>query len=315
MSIPLTLFPILSEELHTKVGFQALHYTFSYHNDGSEYQLTSEILDSQVRADSLKVFDDKGLWTTAEHDLCLKRTFVLNNAFFLFGENGVAPQDSKIGLAVIWTSKSSNQRGTFLIDEFQFEPGKSLEFTVNGSFASGILKTSIKLQTIIYVKKAGTKKPNETHLANTAGTVLGVLDETLVILDGNGSVFPIVEVKEPSRSLWWVECDWVDPLYEKFEEENVKICLNKSHPHYSFLNLEDGDMKSPLLTEIIANAIQIMIYKAKEGLYWDEIINGKDFEPGSIAEAIYYFINTFSLDVYSPENLAVSIRNDFDNRM
>lgn len=315
MSIPLTLFPVLSEELHIKVGFQAVQYTFSYHSDGVEYGLMTEILDSQVRVDSLKVFDDRGLWTAAEYNLCLKRTFVLNNPFFLFGENGLAPKDAKIGLAVMWTSKSSNQRGTLLIDEFQLEPGKALDFTVDYSFASGLLKNSIKLQTIIYLKEPGTKQSNENHLANTSGIILGVLDETVVILDGNGSVFPIVEVKEPSKSLWWVECDWTDPLYDRFEEENVKIYLNISHPHHSFLNLEEEEMKSPLLTEIIANALQIIIYRAKESNYWDEIIKGKDFEPGSVAEAVYYFVNTFSLDVYSQENLAVSIRNYFDNRM
>mgnify|MGYP001195773627 CR=1 FL=1 len=309
------LFPVLSEELHTKVGFQAVQYTFTYHSEELEYHLSTEILDSQVRTDSLKVFDDKGLWTAAEHDLCLKRTFVLNNAFFLFGENGVAPQEAEIGLAVMWTSKASNQRGTILIDKFRYEPGKSLEFKVDGSFASGLLKTNVKLQTILYLKEPGRKKPNENHLANTTGIVLGVLDETVVILDGNGSVFPIVEVKESSKPLWWVECDWVDPLYDRFDEENVKICLNKSHPHYSFLNLEETDMKSPLLTEIIANALQIIIYKAKESNYWDDIIKGKDFEPGSVAEAVYYFINTFSLDVFSPEDLAASIRVDFDVRM
>ena len=103
-------------------------------------------------------------------------------------------------------------------------------------------------------------------------------------------------------------------MYDKFDEDNVAIVLNKGHRHARNLKTEKGIGSSPLLLEIIATGIQTIIEKAKLSGEWQQIRNDDGNQPGSIGEAIYYFINTFSWDTTSPENLLKSIREDFDKR-
>jgi hypothetical protein len=69
------------------------------------------------------------------------------------------------------------------------------------------------------------------------------------------------------------------------------------------------------LIDIVASALQIIIQKVKESEYWSEIVSGQNIEQGSIAQAIQYFITTFDWKADSPENLALSIRKDFDSRL
>ena len=51
----------------------------------------------------------------------------------------------------------------------------------------------------------------EMHLAQYPGTILGDLDRFKIVIDGRGSMFPILEIREPSQPLWRVECNWSDP--------------------------------------------------------------------------------------------------------
>lgn len=316
MNIALNLFPTLSEQLTLKIGFLAYNYEFKYHVDGIARQLNGRPIEGQEHKNGyLQISDDRCEWTADSYDLSFKRTYTINNPLFLFGENGIACEGAELGLAILWTSKSSNQRGVKVIGGFKRKSAKSIEFNIDSAFPPGQLKGSISFQTILFLKTPGICKINEKHLANNAGMILGYLDEFIIIIDGNGSVFPIFEVSEASQPLWWVKCDWTDAQVDRFEEENVKICLNKANPNYSLLKLEDGIKDSPLLIDIIASALQIIIQKVKDEECWADIRSGKNFEQGSIAQAIHYFITTFNWDVYSPENLARTIRKDLDSRI
>jgi hypothetical protein len=164
------------------------------------------------------------------------------------------------------------------------------------------------------LKNPGVSLDHEKHLANTAGVLLGTFDQFTIILDGNGSMFPIVEVFEPSQPLWWVRCDWTDPLIDRFDED-IQICLNGCHPNYKLLKTESGLKGSPLLIEIIASALQIIVEKLKESEYWEDIISGRNYEQGSIAEAANYFITNFQWDTHSSERLALTIRKDLESRI
>ncbi|MBP3966254.1 hypothetical protein [Paenibacillus lignilyticus] len=314
MSTALNLFPVLSDELMVKIGFEAGNYEFKYHINGLEHPLTSSSYDTQARLDNIQISDERSEWTPDIHDLSIKRTYTINNPVFLFGVNGIVAEDAEIGIALMWASKTSNQRGVKVIGGIRKNSG-GIVFDFETVFPPGQLKGSMGFETILFLKEPGLRKDTERHLANSTGITLGSLDICHIIIDGNGSVFPIVEVEEKSQPLWWVKCDWTDPMGDRFEEENVRICINKAHPNYSLLKLEDGFKESPLLIDIIASALQIIIQKVKESEFWNEIVSGQNFESGSVAEAINYFLNTFNWNPYSPEDLALSIRRDFDSRI
>lgn len=316
MSIELNFFPMITETMFDSIGFKATCYEFEYSYEGIKNKLEALPMDGQShRNEYLQISDNKCEWVPDKHDLCFQRKYTIDNPKLLFGKYGIACENSELGIALLWTSKSSSQRGAKVISGFRQQMDKPVSFRIKASFPPGQLKGSISLQTIIYLKTPGTLKQSERHLANNPGTILGILDEYIIIIDGNGSVFPIVEVSLPSEPLWWVSCDWSDPLVDSFDEENVKIILNKAHPNYKFLKLEDGLKESPMLFDIIASAIQIIIQAVKGSDEWSDIVEGKNMELGSIGHAVNYFITTFKWDPYSPENLARSIRKDFDTRI
>lgn len=313
MNIPLVFYPELTREMIDKIGFQAFDYELEYTNGAAKYSLKTSPVDSSSYIHEYLIEDDKSEWTADQYDLCLKRQTVINKPEFLFGENGVACRNSELGLALMWTSKTSNQQGVEIISGFKYSPEK-LTADIEYVFPAGQLRGKVKFQTVLFLKTPGQRIEKEDHLANESGIILGSLDDYTIVIDGKGSVFPIVEVSEASQPLWWVECYWNDPMDDLFDDENVVVCLNKAHTNYPMLKLEDGLSGSPMLVDIIADAIQIIIQKAKESDSWEEVIKGKNMETGSIAKAIHYFIETFSLDYSSPEKLALTIRRDFDKR-
>jgi len=309
MSITLNFYPKLTEELTLKVGFTATGYVFSYQSDGREYNLESRLADA-ANNEVILVSDERNEWAPETHDLCIRRKVSIYNPNFLFGPNGLAGQSAELGLAMLWTSKSSNQRGVYEIGSVRNIPGP-LVYSFSYAFPPGSLRGRVQLQIILYLRTPGDINDFERHLANETGTVLGTLDNFTIVLEGSGSVFPIVEVPEPLQPLWWVRCDWVDPQVDAFEVDNVRICLNSAHPEFKLLKENDNTV---LLREIIASAMQLIVEKVKESGNWDEIIIGKNCENGSIAEAVHYFVSAFGWDTSSPERLAATIRKDLESR-
>lgn len=313
MSIRVNLFPMLDKVLYEKIGYFSKNFQFYYHKDGYEIDLDNEANQSSGQTQSIIQLNDSSCqWYADIYDLCFKRICVIKNANFLFGINGIANEDAVIGIAVMWTSKTSSQRGIFEIGEIR-KNDSNKTFDIKGSFPPGQLKGIVIIETIIYLKEPSVSK--DGIFAKSSGTILGILDTTTIIMDGNGSVFPIVEVKELSKPLWYVDCSWSDPLVDGFDEDNVKLCINTAHPSYNSLKLEEGFKESAFLREILAGAMQTIVLNAMWGNYWDEIIKGESIEEGSIGQAINYFITTFGWDTSSPERLASSIRKDFDLRL
>ena len=95
------------------------------------------------------------------------------------------------------------------------------------------------------------------------------------------------------------------------------MIFNQAHPNYSLLKVDAGMNGSPFLVDVLASALQIIIWKAVESVGYDidRIVNpSSSVAPGSILDAVHYFLKTFEWDVSSPERLAESIRKDFDGR-
>jgi hypothetical protein len=308
MSKVLNFFPTLDDDLKAKIGFQPGPYVFSYVENGETYILEAI---SEGQHASLKITDERCVWTADEYDLQLSRQFKIPNPWFLFGESGIVCNTAEIGVAVEWTSKTSNQRGVINIGSFKRNISEvSFQFTKR--FNAGTLRGNLQLKTILYLKDRGYPSKSEIHFASELGTVFGNIDEWTAIIDGSGSLFPIVDRESKSSPLWWVECNWINPQIDAFEDENVCICINRAHPNFGLLGFGGGLKESPLLIEIIASAIQIIIQKVKDDAYWNDILAGRNNENGSIGQAIQYFIHVHGWEVDSPEGLALSIREYFD---
>ena len=313
MANDIMLFPSLNDDLLSRIRFQKQRFRFFYtDSDDEEYDLIDEPLDSFSSLYGIK--DENGTWTQDDNNLCFRRKYCLRTFQCLFGENGIACHNARLGLAIQWTSSDSRQRGVVTVGDFGVDD-RIMEREVEKRFSKAQLRGKVSFTTVLYIAKKGTPNENENHLANEVGYILGELDAYNIKLDGNSSVFPVYEVTEPGQPLWYITCDWTDPTVDDFSD-CVSINLNKSHKNYSFIDRNSKNFDSQLLIEIMASAITLVIEKARsETGYWDQIIQGDDLNDGSVGQAIFYFKDTLEWDLDSPEKVSLSARKFFDKRM
>ncbi|MCI8670066.1 MAG: hypothetical protein HFI34_11210 [Lachnospiraceae bacterium] len=312
MAANISLFPTINDELLGKIRFQPSLYEFYYVRADQEYPLRAEAIDSSVTVH--KIVDDEGIWAPDDYNLCVKRRYSLRTYQCLFGENGIACKNAVLGLALMWTSADSKQRGVIPIGDIE-NSQRDIDMNLNYEFLEAQLRGEVEFTTVVYLKNVGTPLWNEEHLADEYGCLLGELDKFVIKLDGNGSVFPMYEVNDPSQPLWYVKCDWEDPTYEQFSE-CVSIYINTAHKNYKYLDKTKKTFDEQLLKEIMAGALIVIITKLKEQEnYWSATTTGDDLQSGSVSAAVYYFINALEWDVSTLDAMSLSIRKFFDQRM
>lgn len=319
MAIILEAFPKVSRELVVKSGYIATKYSFSFHDNGEIRFLSSTPTDSSTSKTAVLKLEDQGCkWHPEGNELIVECKSIITTPAFFFGPKGLAPNDGIIGIAIMWAAPDANVRGVEKIGELT--KGEMGPCEINGRvrFPAQLLRGTLVMQTVLYLKKRGDVAENEKHLARFTGTILGVLDETKVIIDGNGSLFPIHTVSNPTDPLWWVLCNWEDPTQDSFTDDNFCIYLNSAHKDFAALNVNEGIKNSPLLMEIICSSLQLLIMKVlNDDVYRDNTIQGNGLQPGSISAIINYFIRSYSwvYDPNNPELLAMSIRKSVMKKM
>ncbi len=313
MSNSIMLFPSLNDEIINRIRFQKQKFNFYYTDKNEEeYDLVDEPIEAMSSINAIK--DEKGVWTQDDNNLCFRRKYCLRTFQCLFGTSGIACSDATLGLGIQWTSSDSKQRGVVPIGTFKASDS-ILEVEAEKKFGKAQLRGEVNFSTILYIARAGIPQENELHLANTEGYILGELDSYTIKLDGSSSTFPIYEVCEPGQPLWYIKCDWNDPTADALAD-CVSINFNTAHKNYSYLNREEKNFDSQLLSEIMASAISLLIEKVRlDQGYWDQIMLGESLENGSIGQAIYYFMETLEWDLSTPESTSLSARKYFDQRI
>lgn len=315
MSYAFNMHPMLSETLQSKIGFQKGILELSYCAGGEKIYLESEEIETlNSRINKLIIRDNKSQWNMDDFSLNIEGDLRVMKPEFLFGKNGVVCDDAILGISTIWISKDAHQRGVIKLCDFD-KYSKLEDIKLKISFQSGQIRGDVFLRTILHLSKKGNPRRSERHLANTPGTVLGTLSEDMLIVDGDGSFFPIFDVEDKKRPLWWVECDWSDTHTDRFNEDNVKLCLNRAHPKYQELKLDEGINGSALFKDIIASSIEIIINRCKDTDNWEDILEGINYESGSISHAVNYLITSLNIRIDYPELLAETLRKDLDSRI
>lgn len=301
-----SLFPVLNETLKTKIGIQIMPLKFYYIADDEEINLNTEESDSGSCVYS--VFTENGLYSHDDYNFCLERNYIIRSHKCLFGKEGIACANAELGIAAVWTSAESRQRGVIKGSTFTKDTDNVIT-EIKHEFKTAQLRGRVDFSVIIYVKDPGRAFSDERHLANESGYILGEIDSFSVVLDGTGSDFPIYEVPDPDQPLWYIKCDWEDPTVDRFSEA-VSIYINTAHKNYKYIDVSRKKLYDErLLAEIMASALGIIITKLKESkVFWEQTISGDSLQPGSVSAAVYYFITAHEWDVSSPENISLSIR-------
>ena len=316
MSTVVNLFPTFTEERRNKLKYNFSDYSFFYNDDNCENELLSE--DAEGDGKTLSLSDELGYWKPDLYNFGLLRQYDISNLNSLFGTSGIACRNAVLGIALMWTSQESKQRGSLEIGVFDYETD-SIKYSVKHCFMNGQFRGKVQFETILFIKEKGIPFLGENHLANEPGIVLGSFGDMItIVFDGSGSMFPIVfdETLSAQSPLWEVICGWDDPIVDAFYE-TVLIRFNVNNKNYKKYMDKDSSFYDPqLFKEILASALTIIIAKVRENQEdWDATVNGTDLNAGSVSEAVNYFINTLEWDLSSPESSSLSIRKFLDQRI
>lgn len=298
----ISLFRRLDERLTKQIGITRVKKI------ECTYQLNGEIKAFNYDESGDSVSLDALGWNKETDAITISASYKIANPDFLFGANGVACGDARIGLAILWKSKDSRQRGSIKIGSFSKGEGKTLFSLTNHTFEPHQFRGRLLLETVIYLDSAGTQSEEEHHLTNTPGSILGdPIEKVNLYFDGDGSTFQYYETSTPGGPLWNVICDFEDPLTENFHD-SVSIEINKSNPAFKYIDPSSIDFNPEMLKEILAEQMCIILLtiRDKAADQWQNIIAGIA-DKDSVGDVARSLMNS-GIDLSSPSACSESVR-------
>lgn len=300
----LNLFKVLNEKQEKELGLKS-QLDCWFIKDDQKILLRCNKEDNQYAIESTD-----GCWNIEEYGLGLNYTVKLSNASSLFGINGIAEEDAKIGLVLTWKSSQSKERGVFESKVVQNENKEQL-IVFEHFFKKHTFHGVIELNLRLVLEQPGTGR--NLSLNNTQGVIIGEIEKIFINVDGSGSLFPIINIYDKNKGLWSVKMDFTDPSQDLFVD-SFKIILNTAHRDYKFIDVSNNEKYcSRLISEIIQQSIIVLLTKLfSDGCFIN--INEIDFQEGSVLQVVKYMIDTKEFDVSSIEAIVNSVSKYFDNR-
>ena len=269
------LFPKLNNDLFEESSISIEPYSFSYISDNIEYDL-----DYDFENNEYIILDQKNIWNVKDYNLKFKTNLTIDNPQVLFGKNGIVPHNA-------------------------------FNKTISMDIKPDRLKEYVKIRVIFTVGDCENILPNEMHLANKKGMIVGMFNEAKIMLEGKGSEFPIATVSNGvTKPLWMLEYSSINPEIDKFSAENVCLLLNTDHPDYKYLDEENLESSTPLFKEIFSSAILMILLNLDKDGYLEKVKDNEDFEEGSICAAMHYFIRTFNIKVDTIISMMQSLKEN-----
>lgn len=244
--------------------------------------------------------------------LRIEMTITIRNLAGLFHPEptAVTTNGAVLGIALFWESRESGRRGVGNCHYFS-ENDQVADIPLHIDFVQGEMREEIVFTPKVFLHTAGGVLPG---YCSVQGGVLGNLDKKqTLIIDGNGSRYPIYEAAEgPNAPLWRVQMDWNDPLEDAFVG-HFRIIINTDHSDYPMVqkleNPEPGrDVVPVALKEILTSTLFGMMMKLKDGADdWNSIMEKKS-QPKSIGELAWAYIQHQGWNMVSPSDLLQDIR-------
>lgn len=304
-------FPIINEdvvrELDLKYSFKA-----NYLLEGQTYDLEISPKDESY---DLYLDDARGQWKTKDN-LNIIGNINLENTNRLFTVHKVAEKTSVLGIAIVCNSKKTSKTFTKPIGEILYKENGfdniDIEFLLE--FKNNELSSKINFQIVIYLKSI---VEYQKYLASNIGTILGVIYDGDLLLEGDGSSFPVEIVEEQNGLLWNHYCNFED-YYDDMNTNTICLRLNSLHKDYKYINTEAIDKSNHALwKEILSSFFQRVLIDVENvsGIMNimddNDVIKAKD----SVGAFVKYLIETFEISYHeytNPNALFDKIRKKID---
>ena len=231
---------------------------------------------------------------------------------FLFEtDNCIGSPFSTFGIGLSWRMSESMIKGATSTNSIELTAEMSDErkfFDFFLDFNVGELTGKLICDFFVFFKSS-TK--NIKGICSLPGAKLGIVAQQLVLcFDESSKLFPIINVSlGKNEPLWTVEVPQIlDPLTDTFSEDYLYISLNTDHP--DFKKLKQCNSYTPLMYEVMANALEFMINQLCRDPAFVDIIRGDEYAlPTSIADVVRNMIRNCRLDISDPISIHHSIRN------
>ncbi|MEF7441678.1 hypothetical protein V4V36_24395 [Paenibacillus lautus] len=309
MANKVNMYRLYDEEMEELLDVSTELLFYFQEEDGSK-QILNQTLDYEFKT---LLSNQNDSWDYMEKGFGLSGSLTLGCPTSLFGPPRLVNADAELGVGLQWVSKQSSQRGVVPIATITSKTQNDLVIPIDYYFPKDKLFGEVIISLIIYLKKASNN--GMWGQAQVSGTILGELEEWLVILDGSGSTFPIVIVNEPDKPLWFVDFNYTDPLIEPFDKEYIAVYLNKAHDAFKFVYNPKTKLDQVLYVEFLASALHLILQSLMDCPDWQDIQDGRNCEEGSIGQVMHYFKTTLNWDLDTPEKLAISLRKDLETRV
>lgn len=267
----LYFYPTLNEAIAKDFGIEVEEFVFSYN-------------DMTLKADETGVLRNPAekTWFVQNNGMTMRTSIRLKAPEKLYGKDGVACSGAKIGFYAIWSNPSTMQSDSRLLDS-----SDGISFELNQYFAPEMVKGTLNVTIHAFVESpAETVSEEESFLMNDRGVSIGVVASKSVLLNDDHLYFPIINVKEDDKPLWWVTLDWEDPKVERFDN-CITVFLNKKFKTYP-----KSGKDAEFLCTIIASVYFLVIKKLKmqDGDIIRSLFNGSDeFEEFSVCAVMCHF--------------------------
>ncbi|EGO9939475.1 hypothetical protein [Enterococcus faecium] len=302
----LSLIKLIDETMINKIGLTISDPVISYldENDNIKYLKMPEDFDGNIQMNEID-----SSWSPEENNLIIEQDFHIDLPYYLFGEEGVTSQKNKLGLAVHYYSKTSSFQKTEMVGVIEYKD-ESTTIHFKKTFSAETLRGLIYFEFFVFLKENNKQLPFQAEIVGTDVT-RQPLDAYTLLVDGDGSTFPIEEINEKGQPLWKLEMNWIDVFTDMFDYSNLRLLLNKQHPLYESLYVNNRKVNEYLMNEIIISAMSMIVQKVI--LIDNERINDEmNATPGSIAQAVWYWMSSFNLEVGSLEEINASFHRFAD---
>lgn len=300
----ISLYPILNSNLvddviDTKYRF---YYLDKHTNKISLHH-------EQIDKKSIKVSDPNEEWNYKDSGIYISIITKLISTNRLFIDPKVACTDAIIGYGIEWYSQESRQRGFKSIGVINKDT-KDINNEINIYLKYKDFKDNIFFDILFYIDTPGSADDKQRYLANEPGIIIGSKKVFSLVLEGVGSIFPIMSIIDEAKPLWEVKVDVESVDDDFFTKDYVCIYLNKAHKDYKFLDKSSKEFNSYFLKDVLSSAItQITIELVNK--CEDKNITSNN-EQGTIMSILYYFKEKHKWNYNSSPDISNSIKLYFD---
>lgn len=265
-----------------------------------------EKVEASVEKDEQKIIEVNKIlpeWFPGGCSLEYAQDFHIGNPSALFGEKAVTDSENEIGIAVHIFSRTAMFQETIPLNGVVVDTPEEITLSFRKVFGEDELRGSVKMEFFFYLKSVRRKnrfQAGETGMRLSDGSLFA----TQLLIDGEGSTFPITQSEVPGGPLWQLHIHWDDPCVDPFNASSVEVELNTKHPMFRQVTGsmdKSSGVARELMEGIIRQAMAMIIFQAvsdmneAEGNTW----KFENAEDGSVLKVVGYWVDVYEVDIDS----------------